>query len=341
MINKAHIKIGDVVYGSSDSVDIMYDENTNVYDKITELSDKHDNIQIQVNECFQSVSNGKALIASAITDKKVETDATATFAEMAANIESLKLGSGNATTTDVLKDKTFTNSDGIEYTGEMPNNGAVSKTITPSTSSQSYTIPKGYHDGTGKVTVNAAPVSLINGTATAANVLSGKTFFSDSYTAKTGTMTNSSGTTKSATGTLDATNKRVQLTVPANAYYSTTSKLYIAYSTLAKLIGLTAAKIVKGNTILGIAGTAKAAVKSQNGSFSFAVKPNTTTPYQVKFDNNFANNSYSVVYTVTSGYYKDYITMTTKTKLASGFTLNVKNTHTGSEATGTISWIAE
>ena len=41
--------------------------STSVQGAITELSDKHDNIQIQVNECFQSVSNGKALIASAIT----------------------------------------------------------------------------------------------------------------------------------------------------------------------------------------------------------------------------------------------------------------------------------
>lgn len=238
MINKAHIKIGDVVYGSSDSVDIMYDENTNVYDKITELSDKHDNIQIQVNECFQSVSNGKALIASAITDKKVETDATATFAEMAANIESLKLGSGNATTTDVLKDKTFTNSDGIEYTGEMPNNGAVSKTITPSTSSQSYTIPKGYHDGTGKVTVNAAPTSLINGDATAANVLSGKTFFSDSYTAKTGTMTNNGAKTASL-------NCGGSYTIPAG-YHNGSGKV-TANSLASQTDGTaTAAKIASG-----------------------------------------------------------------------------------------------
>lgn len=229
-------------------------------------------ITLAVNECFQSVSNGKTLLASAITDKRVATDATATFAKMAENISKIVLGSGNATKADVLSGKTFTNNDGIEYTGSMTNNA---------------------------------------------------------------------GSAKSATGSLDSTNKRVQLAVPANAYYSTASKLYIAYATLASLIGLTAAKIIKGNTILGIAGTAKSAVKSQNGSFSFAVKPNTTTPYQVKFDNNFADNSYSVVYTVTSGNYKDYITMTTKTKLASGFTLNVKNTHTGSEATGTISWIAE
>lgn len=50
MINKAHIKIGDVVYGSSDSVDIMYDENTNVYDKITNMSNAMAYIDIEDNE---------------------------------------------------------------------------------------------------------------------------------------------------------------------------------------------------------------------------------------------------------------------------------------------------
>ena len=39
--------------------------------------------------------------------------------------------------------------------GSMKNNGAVTKTFTPSASSQSYTIPAGYHNGSGKVTCNA------------------------------------------------------------------------------------------------------------------------------------------------------------------------------------------
>lgn len=40
-----------------------------------------------VNECFQSASNGKALIASAITGKGVTTASDATYAVMAGNIE--------------------------------------------------------------------------------------------------------------------------------------------------------------------------------------------------------------------------------------------------------------
>lgn len=44
-------------------------------------------------QLFQSVSNGKTLIASAITDKGIATDATATFQEMAGNIGQISGGS--------------------------------------------------------------------------------------------------------------------------------------------------------------------------------------------------------------------------------------------------------
>ena len=66
---------------------------------------------------------------------------------------------GTAVAAQVLSGYTFTSSSGIDLTGTMTNNGAISKTITPSTSAQSYTVPKGYHDGTGKVTVNAANIA--------------------------------------------------------------------------------------------------------------------------------------------------------------------------------------
>ena len=43
-------------------------------------------LETQVSELFQSVSNGKTLVANAITDKGVSTSSTATFATMATNI---------------------------------------------------------------------------------------------------------------------------------------------------------------------------------------------------------------------------------------------------------------
>ena len=42
-----------------------------------------------VNELFQDVDNGKTLIASAITDKGINTSADATFDDMATNIRSI------------------------------------------------------------------------------------------------------------------------------------------------------------------------------------------------------------------------------------------------------------
>lgn len=49
-----------------------------------------------VKEVFQSVSNGKSLVASAITDKGVQTDAAAAFQEMAANIRQIESGGGGS-----------------------------------------------------------------------------------------------------------------------------------------------------------------------------------------------------------------------------------------------------
>lgn len=52
---------------------------------------------------------------------------------------------------DVLTGKIIVASDGTVITGTMVNNGAVSKTLDVTTIT--YTIPKGYHNGTGKVTL--------------------------------------------------------------------------------------------------------------------------------------------------------------------------------------------
>ena len=56
---------------------------------------------------------------------------------------------GTATAAHVLSGKTFTNSSGVGITGTMTNNGAISQTLA---ANGSYTIPAGYHNGSGKVT---------------------------------------------------------------------------------------------------------------------------------------------------------------------------------------------
>lgn len=53
---------------------------------------------------------------------------------------------------DVLANKIFVDATGAEKAGTMANNGAVAATID-GLNSMSYTVPAGYHSGTGKVTL--------------------------------------------------------------------------------------------------------------------------------------------------------------------------------------------
>ena len=70
-----------------------------------------------------------------------------------------------ATKAYVLNGYTYVGSDTNDEigTGTMVNNGAVTHSITPSGSAQSYTIQAGYHNGFGKVTVAAVPNQVWTG----------------------------------------------------------------------------------------------------------------------------------------------------------------------------------
>ena len=63
-----------------------------------------------------------------------------------------------ATAADVLTGKVFVDKAGKTTTGTMPNNGAATETLTPE--KLSYTIPKGYHSGTGKVQITPETKSV-------------------------------------------------------------------------------------------------------------------------------------------------------------------------------------
>lgn len=75
----------------------------------------------------------------------------------------IDLTSDTVTASDVLTGKTFHLADGSIGTGTMTNNGSVTVTIA---TGDTYTIPQGYHDGTGTVTATETRTSLWSTTAT-------------------------------------------------------------------------------------------------------------------------------------------------------------------------------
>lgn len=56
---------------------------------------------------------------------------------------------------DVLANKIFVDATGAEKAGSMPDNGAIAATID-GLNTTSYTVPKGYHSGAGKVSLTNA-----------------------------------------------------------------------------------------------------------------------------------------------------------------------------------------
>jgi len=145
---------------------------------------------------------------------------------------------------DVLANKVIVDSTG-PVTGTMPNNGAISKLLDATTGNQSYSVPAGYHNGSGtvsivleeksatpsgsaqnivptdgkvlsKVVVGSIPAKYgdtTGDTAVASNILYGITAHTDDNgTASqiTGSMPNNGAVTK----VLDATSNNQSYTVP-------------------------------------------------------------------------------------------------------------------------------
>lgn len=125
-------------------------------------------IGTEINEVKKSVSDGKALVAAAITAKRVATAATATFKEMATNIGRIILGSGNAQPADVLAGKTATNDSGVEFMGTMPERAGEQIPASQVTRSGNAIVMKS--SGNGHINENTAISADQSAVASAAGV---------------------------------------------------------------------------------------------------------------------------------------------------------------------------
>ena len=133
-----------------------------------------------------------------------------------------------ATAADVLSGKKIIGADGKEATGTMPNNGAVSETIAPIKGDMvQYDIPRGYHNGSGKIMIESIPdtyCDISNVTAMAETVLDGNVFVNRYGEELTGTMPNKGAVTQ----TLNTTT--TSYTIPAG-YHNGSGKVSITTET--------------------------------------------------------------------------------------------------------------
>ena len=154
MINKANNTINKVIYGGDVLIDLTGDTVT--ASDILSGKKAHDKSGTQITGNCTYDSN--------------TTDATATDSEILAT-----------KTAYVNKNK---------ITGSMTNNGAVTGTI--STKAGQYTVPSGYHDGSGKVSISSTEQNKI----IAGNIKSGVTILG-----VTGSYSGESVTAQSKTAT--------------------------------------------------------------------------------------------------------------------------------------------
>lgn len=152
---------------------------------------------------------------------------------------------------DVLAGKVILDSEGEPLTGTMPERGSWNSSELAA--GASVTIPGGHHSGSGKVTAKSLSAQT-SGTATAAQILSGKTAWVNGSEV-TGSMANRGnyGGTGNSRGN-DTSGQRMWVKVPGG-YYNENAQVFLNWADIRSMAGLTPDKIKKNVSIMGITGT--------------------------------------------------------------------------------------
>lgn len=241
IVNQGAIQV-EIMEGTSYTIPAGYHNGSGTVKALTDTAGEAAQYKVQAKTVTPTKSNQNVTpdtgyyALSAVTVNAIP--------EAYQNVSSVTATAGN-----VLVGKVFVTADGTVTTGTMANNGAVSKTLDGTT--VTYTIPAGYHSGSGKVTITleeksvtptksaqtitptsgkvlskvtvaaipAAYITTTDATAVAANILSGKTAYVNGSKV-TGTMTDNTG---SGSATIDGLTT-TSYTIPAG-YHNGSSKV--------------------------------------------------------------------------------------------------------------------
>ena len=131
------------------------------------------NVQDALDACFQYVNDGKELLATSLTNMGTPTANNATLKTIAKRADEMlayqqeygvvkgiatgiaESRTGNAMASHVVQGQTFSNSTAANIEGTMPVNVSSDKRIVANAYDTVYAIPKGYHDGAGRIIVAA------------------------------------------------------------------------------------------------------------------------------------------------------------------------------------------
>ena len=192
---------------------------------------------------------GKVIIAGGAGPEPGSDECTATRAEVLTGytavtgdsddeaVEGTLQLTGDAADSQVLAGKTYYNTNPkIKRTGSMVMQGAISQTLN---AGESYVVPSGYHNGSGKVMANSL-ASQTPGNATAASIINGDTAWVN------GNKINGNIATMGSQSIIPTASQQV---------VSTSGKYLTGNITVNGVSNLAAANIKKGVNVGGIVGT--------------------------------------------------------------------------------------